>query len=656
MEYFGREVKKVFCDCGVFTFFTGKVVDYHRSTGYRVEYEDGDVEDLSAKELEKVLVKKAKIPENAAPPPSMMSQRKTGVSVTLDDYIKNARLGARRKRKHTELKRTGAFERRRQKAEEAIKLADEENAKTPLHPCPSWAEGMDNTQGQAVRVDLNTTRLGHSSDEHDCSMYRLSLHLDSPDSVRVRFFFPPGSASVNNAWIGLFRRESLTWCEEYGEVESGTAKVAWKMIKSNHRMGYAEFGRLPKTIEDGKYVFTLQVDYGVECRAASETMTVVGGKIVALEEGCLATPCNTISRKQRQLSASLGHFSVSRSKDEDDEVLDERCYFPVAALDIFLGRDYMESHPMLKGVYRTVGKESFLDWGLTSDYSTHDCVEAGGDHRLRAKKAEAPAPAVPSPKKSSQYSNILPSAAKHAQRFYLKRHNELGGGTIGSEGYGEATPGSVHKIGIMLRNLRELVLDRLHETNWGVLWDLGPHSSFLDIGSGYGKVVLHLRLMARMRVSVGVECVASRDAIAKKALRALEMEAPPRPPSPAESTETGDTSLDEHKVPPGVKWVPQSLFSGVSFMYADATKHEKLAYTHIYIFDWVFSKGTLRALAQVLQVSPFYVLVSFRKPHEWWKYGLNKIQPVCKLPGFRTSGNESMTAYVYINLEKVPTA
>jgi len=374
MEYFGREVKKVFCDCGVFTFFTGKVVDYHRSTGYRVEYEDGDVEDLSAKELEKVLVKKAKIPENAAPPPSMMSQRKTGVSVTLDDYIKNARLGARRKRKHTELKRTGAFERRRQKAEEAIKLADEENAKTPLHPCPSWAEGMDNTQGQAVRVDLNTTRLGHSSDEHDCSMYRLSLHLDSPDSVRVRFFFPPGSASVNNAWIGLFRRESLTWCEEYGEVESGTAKVAWKMIKSNHRMGYAEFGRLPKTIEDGKYVFTLQVDYGVECRAASETMTVVGGKIVALEEGCLATPCNTISRKQRQLSASLGHFSVSRSKDEDDEVLDERCYFPVAALDIFLGRDYMESHPMLKGVYRTVGKESFLDWGLTSDYSTHDCV------------------------------------------------------------------------------------------------------------------------------------------------------------------------------------------------------------------------------------------------------------------------------------------
>ena len=59
---------------------------------------------------------------------------------------------------------------------------------------------------------------------------------------------------------------------------------------------------------------------------------------------------------------------------------------------------------------------------------------------------------------------------------------------------------------------------------------------------------------------------------------------------------------------------------------------------------------------QVLQRSPFYVLVSFRSCTEWWSYGLVKIQPVAKLPGFRTSGKESMTAWVYLNLEKVPTA
>ena len=40
----------------------------------------------------------------------------------------------------------------------------------------------------------------------------------------------------------------------------------------------------------------------------------------------------------------------------------------------------------------------------------------------------------------------------------------------------------------------------------------------------YGKVVIHLRLMARMRRAVGMECVKSRDQIAKKALFALESE------------------------------------------------------------------------------------------------------------------------------------
>ena len=95
----------------------------------------------------------------------------------------------------------------------------------------------------------------------------------------------------------------------------------------------------------------------------------------------------------------------------------------------------------------------------------------------------------------------------------------------GSEGYGEATVGSCHKIGLVLQHLRHLVLQDLHDTHWGLLWDLGPHSTFLDIGSGYGKVVMHLRLVARMRRSVGSEIVSSRDQIAKQALFTLEAEA-----------------------------------------------------------------------------------------------------------------------------------
>ena len=164
------------------------------------------------------------------------------------------------------------------KAEETARLAAEAEAeaqrKVPLHERPSWAHGLDNTKGEVLRVELGTTPLRSHSDELDVSMYRLSLDVDSQTSVNVRYFFPPGNAGINNAWIGLFARDCLSWKEEYGEVESGSSKAAWKMITSNERSGVLRFGKLPKTIADGQYIFTLQVDYGVECRAASETIQV----------------------------------------------------------------------------------------------------------------------------------------------------------------------------------------------------------------------------------------------------------------------------------------------------------------------------------------------------------------------------------------------
>merc|ERR1719409_2428547 len=85
--------------------------------------------------------------------------------------------------------------------------------------------------------------------------------------------------------------------------------------------------------------------------------------------------------------------------------------------------------------------------------------------------------------------------------------------------------GSAQKVGVLCAHLRSLVLQHLHDTHWNLLWDLGPHSTFLDIGSGYGKVNLHIRLLTRCRRSAGYECVKSRDEIAKKALHQLESEA-----------------------------------------------------------------------------------------------------------------------------------
>ena len=274
---------------------------------------------------------------------------------------------------------------------------------------------------------------------------------------------------------------------------------------------------------------------------------------------------------------------------------------------------------------------------------------------------------------------------------------------------------SCSRLGVLLQNLRQLVLNDLCPfIHWGMLWDLGPHSTFLDIGSGYGKVVLHLRIVASMRKSVGVECVASRVVIGNKALLSLhnldveeitrqarqaKSEAKPEvkgevkaevkgeakgraaatqsskptkraraaPEAEADAVATAEddaasagSSACTDAAPAevggelsAVPWVPDAPFQGVEFVHSDVTKEASLKYTHIYIFDWVFSKHTLHAVAELLQRSPFYVLFSFRKPQEWWSYGLVKIQPVAKLP-FRTTGNEGMTCYVYANVEKMP--
>jgi hypothetical protein len=216
---------------------------------------------------------------------------------------------------------------------------------------------------------------------------------------------------------------------------------------------------------------------------------------------------------------------------------------------------------------------------------------------------------------------------------------------------------SCARLGVLLQNLRQLVLNDLCPfIHWGMLWDLGPHSTFLDIGSGYGKVVLHLRIVASMRKSVGVECVASRVVIGNKALLSLhnldveeitrqarqakaeakgevkgeaKAEAKGRaastqpskpskraraaPEAEADAVATAEddaasagssASTDAAPAEVGgelsaVPWVPDAPFQGVDFLHSDVTKEASLKYTHIYIFDWVFSKHTLHAVAEV---------------------------------------------------------
>ena len=78
-----------------------------------------------------------------------------------------------------------------------------------------------------------------------------------------------------------------------------------------------------------------------------------------------------------------------------------------------------------------------------------------------------------------------------------------------------------------------------------------------------------------------------------------------------------------------------------------------LDFTHVYVFDRVFSPVTLQALARRLMASPFRVLISYRTAAEWWESGLTIVQPVAKIR-VQTTGKETMNAYIYINMRHTP--
>ena len=134
--FIGRPVQKEFKGFGM---FIGRVADFHTETGYRIEYDDGDSEDVTEEQLVRpprlfiyllhstagcrphiVRVPRTQVKLIGGPSqpigdgdiPSNLSKRTMPPAVRLREYVSAARAGARRKRKHTELKRSGVLERR----------------------------------------------------------------------------------------------------------------------------------------------------------------------------------------------------------------------------------------------------------------------------------------------------------------------------------------------------------------------------------------------------------------------------------------------------------------------------------------------------------------------------------------------------------------
>ena len=104
--------------------------------------------------------------------PSQLSKRQAPPSLTRQEFMANARAAAKRKRKHTELKRSGIFERKRAAAEAARDAAAAEaKDKIPLAPPPPWAEGMDR-EARVVRCNGAPEMDGEGNGDHDTTLFR----------------------------------------------------------------------------------------------------------------------------------------------------------------------------------------------------------------------------------------------------------------------------------------------------------------------------------------------------------------------------------------------------------------------------------------------------------------------------------------------------
>ena len=272
-----------------------------------------------------------------------------------------------------------------------------------------------------------------------------------------------------------------------------------------------------------------------------------------------------------------------------------------------------------RSVYRHIDKKTYLDWGLTSDWS----VEGPRKRRRTTTEAETEAEA-------NENANGEAKANGEA------RDGESVDVNAASEGYGEMTEGSIERLFNLLRELSTADLDsplpvrtpekgRSNADAWAGL-DLGPDSTFIDVGSGYGKVVFHAALSAKVAKAVGIEYVPSR---AQKASEVqAELLSGARPFMTDEAREL---------VSP-----PRCVLEQ-----GDATTRGPLNYTHIYMYDRVFNKKTLELLARQLNRSKFQVLVTYQRVELWRRLGLRNFEHVHSFT-MRTTGGQNFKAYVCV--------
>ncbi len=150
-----------------------------------------------------------------------------------------------------------------------------------------------------------------------------------------------------------------------------------------------------------------------------------------------------------------------------------------------------------------------------------------------------------------------------------------------STAYGEFTPGNVDKV---LRWIQE------EEPTY----ELNANSTFIDIGSGLGKIVFQVLLRYQVHESIGIEVVLDRIQASRQILHRIR------------------TGL----CPPIIKSINKELFDQVTLITGNITTNLQLLdrVTHVWMYDACFTTDTLKVvLPKINNSRNILVLVNSNK-------------------------------------------
>ena len=166
---------------------------------------------------------------------------------------------------------------------------------------------------------------------------------------------------------------------------------------------------------------------------------------------------------------------------------------------------------------------------------------------------------------------------------------------------------------------------------------LSSDSCFLDLGSGFGKCVIHARLRAQVRRSVGIEYVPLRHIKAYDALHYLREG---KVPGFADKQQLLSHLL-QHDMLSGVELIQGNIVD-------EQHAHHISSASHVFAFDVLFGDVLMRyVVGQVQRSSACRLYLSYHCPTRMKRlsFGWRCIHQART----RTTGKQQFTCYVYVN-------